>query len=310
LVRRFSNALCLLTVASLLAACGGGVETAATSANPGSSAGDPTPPTAPTGLTATPVSPSEINLEWTASTDNVGVTGYRIYRDGSFLTALGNLTSFQNTGLSPSTAYAYTVQAFDVAGNASGQSAPAGATTPATPDISAPSTPTDLTATAVSSSRIHLTWTASTDNVGVSRYRVYRNGAFLTLLGNVTSYQNTGLSPSTTYAYTVQALDAAGNASGQSMPGSATTLAQTPNGTAILTWDPVTAPNLAGYRIYYGTAPGTYLQPTGLGIDVGNVTSYTVTGLGSGTRYYFAATAYDTFNSESVFSNEVFKDVP
>jgi chitodextrinase len=261
-------------------------------------------------LTANAASPSQINLIWNAATDEIGVAGYRVYRDGALFATLGNVTSYQNTGLSAATTYSYTVQAVDAAGNASSQSMPASATTPATPDTSAPSTPTGLTATAVSSSRIDLTWTASTDNVGVTRYRLYRNGAFLTLLGNVTSYQNNGLSASTTYSYTVQAIDAAGNASGQSAPASATTPPQSANGTAILTWDPVTAPTLNGYRIYYGTAPGTYLQPIGQGIDVGNVTTYTVTGLGSGTRYYFAATAYDTSNNESTFSNEVFKDTP
>jgi chitodextrinase len=271
---------------------------------------DTTAPSTPTGLTATAVSSSRIDLAWTASTDNVGVTGYRVYRNGTFLTALGNVTTFQNTGLSASTTYSYRVDAIDAAGNASGLSTTASATTQATADTTAPSTPTGLTATAVSSSQINLSWSASTDNVGVTGYRVYRNGTLLTTLGNVTSYQNTGLSASTTYSYTVQAIDAAGNASGQSAPDSATTQAQTANGTAILTWDPVTAPNLAGYRIYYGTSPGTYLQARGQGINVGNVTTYTVTGLGSGTRYYFAATSNDTSGNESGFSNEVFKDVP
>ena len=79
-----------------------------------------------------------------------------------------------------------------------------------------------------------------------------------------------------------------------------------------LAWDPVNDPNLAGYRIYYGSAPGTYLQPIGQGLNVGNVTTYTVTatGLSSGTTYYFAATAYDTSNNESVYSNEIFKVIP
>jgi len=80
--------------------------------------------------------------------------------------------------------------------------------------------------------------------------------------------------------------------------------------TATLTWDPVTHPDLSGYRIYYGTAAGSYIQPAGKGVDVGNVTTYTVTGLGRGTRYYFAATAFDTSNNESIYSNEVFKDMP
>lgn len=81
--------------------------------------------------------------------------------------------------------------------------------------------------------------------------------------------------------------------------------------TAALAWDAVTDPGLAGYRIYYGTAPGTYLQPPGGGVSVSsNVTTYTVTGLTSGTTYYFAATAYDNLTNESVFSNEISKNIP
>jgi hypothetical protein len=100
-------------------------------------------------------------------------------------------------------------------------------------------------------------------------------------------------------------LVACGNGGGESAPAGSTS----PN-TAALAWDAVTDPNLAGYRIYYGTAPGTYLQSPGQGLNVGNVTTDTVTGLSRGTRYYFAATAYDTSNNESFYSNEIFKDIP
>ena len=79
---------------------------------------------------------------------------------------------------------------------------------------------------------------------------------------------------------------------------------------AALAWDAVTDPTFSGYRIYYGTAPGTYLQSVGQGLNVGKATSFTVTGLSSGTRYYFAATAYDTLNKETTYSDEVFKDIP
>jgi hypothetical protein len=80
--------------------------------------------------------------------------------------------------------------------------------------------------------------------------------------------------------------------------------------TAVLAWDAVTDPNLRGYRIYLGTAPGTYFQSVGQGLNVGNVTTYTVTGLSSRTTYFFAATAFDNSNRETVFSNEVFKAIP
>jgi hypothetical protein len=80
--------------------------------------------------------------------------------------------------------------------------------------------------------------------------------------------------------------------------------------TAVLFWDAVSVPNVGGYRLYYGTAPGRYGQSFGHGLNTGNVTTYEVTGLSSGTRYYFVVTAFDTTGRESGFSNEVFKDIP
>ena len=270
------------------------------------SAPDTTAPTTPTGLTANAVSTSRINLNWVAATDNVGVTGYRIFRNGSLLETVGNVTTYASTGLAASTTYSYAVRALDAAGNVSGLSNSASATTQSAPDTTAPTTPTGLSATPISSSRIGLNWSASTDNVGVTGYRVYRNGVFLVSLGNVTTYESTGLAASTTYTYNVDAIDAAGNASGVSNAASATTLAA--NNTATLAWDAVTG--ASGYRIYYGTAPGTYFQSRGAGVDVGNVTTFTVTGLGSSTRYYFAVTAYDASNNESTYSNEISRTLP
>jgi hypothetical protein len=91
---------------------------------------DTTPPTVPTGLVASAVSSSAINLAWTPSTDNVGVTGYRIYRGGA-LVANSLTPSYSDSGLTASTLYTYTVAAYDAAGNVSGQSAAASATTQA-----------------------------------------------------------------------------------------------------------------------------------------------------------------------------------
>ncbi|MBI3774383.1 MAG: hypothetical protein HY273_02315 [Gammaproteobacteria bacterium] len=77
-------------------------------------------PTIPSNLTATPVSASQINLAWNASTDNVGVTGYRIYRNGSLIMSTA-ATSYSNTGLTAATNYSYTVAAYDAANNVSNQ---------------------------------------------------------------------------------------------------------------------------------------------------------------------------------------------
>jgi len=266
---------------------------------------DTAAPTAPTGLAASAVSDTKINLNWSASTDNVAVTGYRVFRNGSLVTTLGNVTTFQDIGLSPVTTYTYRVRALDAAGNVSGQSNAASATTQATPDTTAPTTPTGLAGTALSTSRIGLSWSASTDNVAVTGYRVYRNGVFLANVSNGTTYESVGLAAGTTYTYNVDAIDAAGNASSTSAAANATTLA---SNTVSLEWDAVA--QAAGYRIYYGTTPGVYFQSAGQGVNVGNVTTHTLTGLSSGTRYYFAARAFDASNNESPFSNEIFKDIP
>ena len=89
---------------------------------------DTTPPAVPTGLTATAVSTSRINLQWNASTDNVGVAGYKIFRNGTQI-ATSTVTTYANTGLVAGTAYTYTVSAYDAAGNNSEQSQPATAIT-------------------------------------------------------------------------------------------------------------------------------------------------------------------------------------
>jgi hypothetical protein len=84
--------------------------------------------------------------------------------------------------------------------------------TPPESDTLPPSTPTNLTGTAVSSSQINLSWNPSSDNVGVTGYRVYRNGIQIGTAASP-SYGDTGLSPAKTYRYSVAAYDAAGNAS-------------------------------------------------------------------------------------------------
>ena len=98
------------------------------------------PPTTPTGLSATAADALTINLSWTASTDNTGVAGYQIYRNGTLVqTIFGSATTFTDGQLNPSTSYTYSVAAFDAAGNISSNSTTASATTPA-----GPSNPTNL----------------------------------------------------------------------------------------------------------------------------------------------------------------------
>ncbi len=89
---------------------------------------DTTPPSQPTGLSATPVSSSQINLAWTASTDNVGVVGYKIYRNNLQITT-SSTNSYQDTGLTQNTTYTYKVSAYDGAGLNSQNSTSVSATT-------------------------------------------------------------------------------------------------------------------------------------------------------------------------------------
>jgi chitodextrinase len=181
-------------------------------------AADEQAPTAPTDLRAVAVNANQINLSWVKSTDNVAVTGYVIYRDRSKLTTVPAATTvYSDTGLPPSTGYVYSVQAVDAAGNASPQSNLTKATTLPPSDKDPPSAPTGLRATAVGSTEIDLSWTASTDNVAVTGYVIFRDGVELTTVaGTATSYQDTGLDPSTGYVYWIEAVDAAGNRSAQS----------------------------------------------------------------------------------------------
>jgi parallel beta-helix repeat protein len=91
------------------------------------------------------------------------------------------------------------------------------------PDGQAPTAPSGLVATAVSSGQIDLTWTGSTDNVGVSAYEIYRDGGMLAMTAG-TTFSDTGLAAGGSYTYVVKARDAAGNVSGPSNTASATTI--------------------------------------------------------------------------------------
>src|SRR2546425_659722 len=144
----------------------------ATSAS--AAATDHTPPTAPTGLTAAVISAYQINLNWNASTDNVGVFNYLVERcqgaGCSFVQiAPSSYTSYSDTAAAPATTSAYRVRAQDGAGNLSSYSNVVSVTTP-----NVPSAPTGLTARAVSSSQIDLSWTASTGGTVATGYYVER----------------------------------------------------------------------------------------------------------------------------------------
>ncbi|MDD5028251.1 MAG: S8 family serine peptidase [Rhodoferax sp.] len=383
-------------------------------------------PTVPTGLTGRGSSVSALSLSWLDASDNVGVSQYKLYRNGTLLQALVNVTSYADSGLTPSTSYSYTVAACDAAGNCSAQSpalavstlSPFSASTPLiidgavsvntsgnlatisigsivnrsdyltsgslrielwafdTPftgselgyktasirtsaitggvdqlapyqsltgltlslpyapppagntqlvvfvteysatctqvdkfcyayyvnlhETQAPTIPGALAASAVSSSQIDLVWADASDNVGVATYQVYRNGALVAVLGNVTRFSDVGLAAAASYSYRVTACDAVANCSAQSASATATTpvapdthspsvpsgLTATVLGSSqvTLTWNAATDnTGVVSYNVYSSGA---------LVATLGNVTS-TTRATAPATRYSYSVSACD-----------------
>lgn len=185
-------------------------------------------PSVPANLAGTPVSGAQINLSWTASTDDVAVTGYRVERcQGSGCATFAEIgapatNSYGSTGLTTVTTYRYRVRAHDAVGNNSAYSS---IVTVTTLDSQAPTTPGGITITATPN-QLALSWPASTDNVGVTAYLIERcataNCTYAEIASvSATSYVDTSVAAITSYSYRVRARDAAGNVSGYSTVGSA-----------------------------------------------------------------------------------------
>src|SRR4030042_2468721 len=185
---------------------------------------DTAPPTPPTNLTARAVGFNQVDLAWTASTDNVGVAGYWVMRNGDSI-ASTTAPNYQDKTVLPSTTYNYQVIAYDASGNNSTPSNRATVITPSAPDTEPPSQPTNLLAEPVNSTQVNLSWTASTDNIGVVGHAVYRNAGKIALI-TTTSFGDSGLRPATTYRYYVIAKDSAGLSSVPSDTVTATTLSE------------------------------------------------------------------------------------
>ena len=170
---------------------------------------DITAPTIPTALLASLLTQTSLTLSWTSSSDAVGVTGYKIFKGGSQI-GISATNSFAVTGLTISTLYSFSVSAYDAAGNNSATSVAINVTTLGVQDTEAPTIPTINSAYGISQSTISISWIASTDNIGVTGYKVFVNGSQVgTSL--VTNFSFTGLTPKTIYSLTVSAFDAAGN---------------------------------------------------------------------------------------------------
>jgi fibronectin type 3 domain-containing protein len=293
---------------------------------------DSTPPSAPSGLATTAASSSQINLNWTASTDNVGVTGYLIERcQGTACSAFTQVatavgTTYSNTGLTASTNYSYRVRATDANSNLGSYSNVSSVSTSAAGDTQAPTAPTALAATATSSTQINLNWTASTDNVGVTGYRVELcQGASCTAFAQVgtpttSNYSSTGLTAATAYSFRVRATDAAGNlsaysstASSSTQPGTDTQAPTAPTAPAAstgsasqinLTWTAATDNvGVTGYLIERcsGASCATFAQVG----SITSVTTYNDPSLTASTSYSYRIRAKDAANNLGPYSSVV-----
>ncbi len=179
------------------------------------------PPSTPSGLTATAVSSSVIQLAWAEPQDNILVAGYHVNRDDARIgTAPTNW--FADSKLTPKTRYCYSVDAFDRSNRESGISNVACATTKDDRDTTPPSAPANLTASALSSNAIRLSWSPSSDTNGVAGYTVLRASTPVLNIQTSTA-DDIGLKPETPYCYQVLAHDEAGNESPPSQQVCATT---------------------------------------------------------------------------------------
>ncbi len=253
--------------------------------------GTTNPPNAPTGLTATPVSNSQINLAWTPST--TGSVAYTVYFGTSTMAStvlVSGITAsgYQATGLNASTDYFF----FVVATNSSGTSATSNVATAATqaPPTTAPAAPTNLTATATSSSQINLLWAAPA-GTGIT-YSVYSGSSLLASGLTLVTYSVTGLTAGTSYTFTVTAKNSVGT-SPASAPATATTLAAPPTAPTSLAATATSSSQISlawtastGTGITYNIYSGSNLLASGV-----TATSYSATNLTANTTYTFTVTA-------------------
>jgi chitodextrinase len=275
--------------------------------------GDTQPPSVPQGLRVAGTTPASVTLAWNASTDNVGVTGYRLY-NGSTVVGTTTQLTYTFTALQCGTPYALSVVAYDAAGNSSSRpDAVAQVTTAAcASDTQSPSVPQGLRVTGTTATSMSLAWDASTDNVGVAGYRLYNGSTVVGTTAQLT-YAFTGLQCGTTYALSVVAYDAAGNTSNRleavaqvataacsggsdttppSAPTSLTPTGSTPTSVSLFWGVALDNVGVAGYGVYIGASR----------VATTTSTSFTVSGLTCATSYTFAVDAVDAAGNRSALA--------
>ena len=272
---------------------------------------DTTPPSTPLAPSASIIGAASVTLAWTPSTDNVGVAGYNVYRNGVRV-ATAAISPYLDGNLTPGLTYAYHLSAFDVAGNVSGISPVFNVTTINT---TVPTVPANLTVTGVTQISVSLSWSPSVDSGGMGGYRVLKGTSRSNLLivapaVTNTSYIDSNVLPSSSYYYEVEAYNSIGINSALSNMVSATTpalpaptkLAATSvsNSSISLSWMPSGGADVpVGYRILKGSSPNA------LNIIVASNpgTTYTDTNVAPQKTYYYEVEMVDSVGLTSVPSN-------
>ncbi|MEM3006881.1 MAG: fibronectin type III domain-containing protein [Candidatus Nitrosotenuis sp.] len=292
-------------------------------------------PGAPTGLIATAVSPTQVNLYWNVPSNNGGypISGYKIeFRvgSGSYSTLVSNTastaTSYFHQGLTTNQVYIYRVYAITSFGTSQEASAEALAQPTSSSSATAPGAPTNLSATAVSPTQVNLIWNAPS-NIGSSPITGYKievklgSGSYSTLTSNTgttsTTYQHTGLATGTTYTYKVSAVNSAGagstspeasatpiSSSAPAVPGAPTNLVATVSTNQInLSWSAPTSTGgypVTGYKIEYKVGSGSYI------VLIQNTasasTTYSHTGITSGQAYVYRVYAINSIGTSAASS--------
>jgi chitodextrinase len=263
------------------------------------------PPAAPSGFSGQVVaSPLSVALHWDPVSDPSGPVSYRLYRNNALLATVSS-TDWTDSSVAASQSYTYSVRAIDAAANLGDA-----ATAPVTVDVSPPAAPASLSAQWLGGpSRVELTWPAATDDLMVAAYEVSRDG---TVLGTTTStaYTDNAIAPSTTYSYSVVAIDGGGNrsdpvsapvttpddAAPPSKPSGLTGQAKSSPRRVKLSWSPSTDDvGVTAYRVYR----------EGVAIATVGVTNYTDTTVARRTKYRYAVSALDAVGNEGPLSSTV-----
>ena len=186
------------------------------------------------------ITADKIILKWEASTDNVGVIHYEIWRN-NVKVAQPTIPEWQDMQIQPSTHYSYYIVAVDKAGNHSEASETIQVTSAEKEqpfkDVEPPTVPQKVQSSQVTKTSAKLSWQASTDNVGVTGYRVWRDGKHIATVSQ-THWTDDNLKADKEYQYQIDSLDAAGNFSAKSLVLKVKTLANTEHGGEHSQWQP------------------------------------------------------------------------